>query len=171
MSKTLHSLKTVLYGDSENEPVPEMVAQLAQELYNHEVLPALIGNLSKLEFESRKDVVQIFNSILRRQIGTRFPTVDYIMANNSCIFTLIHGYQNQEISLNCGMMLRECIKHEAIAKMILLSENFFIFFELVEMSTFDISSDAFATFKDLLTRHKTIVPQFLEENFEKEADV
>ena len=56
-------------------------------------------------------------------------------------------YEDPEIALNCGIMLRECIRYEALAKMVLFSDDFFKFFEYVEMSTFDIASDAFATFK------------------------
>lgn len=44
-------------------------------------------------------------------------------------------------------MLRECIRHEPLAKIVLHSEHFHSFFNYVEMSTFDIASDAFATFK------------------------
>jgi len=45
------------------------------------------------------------------------------------------------------MMLRECVRFEVLAKSVLESEDFFNFFEYVEVSTFDIASDAFATFK------------------------
>ena len=44
-------------------------------------------------------------------------------------------------------MLRECIRYEALTKILLNSENFYDFFKYVEVSTFDIASDAFATFK------------------------
>ena len=44
-------------------------------------------------------------------------------------------------------MLRECIRHEPLAKIILFSNQFQDFFKYVELSTFDIASDAFATFK------------------------
>lgn len=56
-------------------------------------------------------------------------------------------YENPEIALNCGAMLRECIRHETLARIILYSPEFYKFFDYVEVSTFDISSDAFATFK------------------------
>merc|ERR1712111_192663 len=49
----------------------------------------------------------------------------------------------------------------------LYSENFYDFFKYVEMGTFDIASDAFATFKELLTRHKMLAAEFLETNFDK----
>jgi calcium binding protein 39 len=44
-------------------------------------------------------------------------------------------------------MLRECARYEALAKIMLYSDDFFSFFKYVEVSTFDIASDAFSTFK------------------------
>lgn len=67
------------------------VAQLAQETYNANVLPMLIKNLSKLDFESKKDVALIFNNLLRRQIGTRSPTVEYLCARPEILIALVHG--------------------------------------------------------------------------------
>lgn len=64
----------------------------------------------------------------------------------SCV-AVLRRYESPEIALNCGIMLRECIRHEPLAKITLWSEQFYDFFRYVEMSTFDIASDAFATFK------------------------
>lgn len=47
-------------------------------------------------------------------------------------------------------MLRECARYEALAKIMLYSEDFFNFFRYVEVSTFDIASDAFSTFKVII---------------------
>lgn len=44
-------------------------------------------------------------------------------------------------------MLKESIRHEHLAKILLHSDRFFNFFTFVEAGTFDIASDAFATFK------------------------
>lgn len=44
-------------------------------------------------------------------------------------------------------MLRECAKYEALAKIMLYSDDFYNFFRYVEVSSFDIASDAFSTFK------------------------
>jgi len=60
---------------------------------------------------------------------------------------LFHRYEHQEIALNCGTMLRECARYEALAKILINSEDFYNFFKYVEVSTFDIASDAFSTFK------------------------
>lgn len=45
------------------------------------------------------------------------------------------------------MMLRECIRVQELAEIILKSDEFYKFFDYVQKSTFDIASDAFATFK------------------------
>lgn len=60
---------------------------------------------------------------------------------------LCFRYEHQDVALNCGTMLRECARYEALAKIIIYSEDFYKFFNYVEVSTFDIASDAFSTFK------------------------
>lgn len=105
------------------EPLPELVAQLAQETYSTDLLYHLLQNIHKLEFESRKDVVQIFNNLLRRQIGARFPTVEYLCSKPEVLFAAFDGYANEEIALNTGMILREMLRHEPLAKILLYSEQ------------------------------------------------
>uniref|UniRef100_A0A1A8GIB5 Calcium binding protein 39-like n=1 Tax=Nothobranchius korthausae TaxID=1143690 RepID=A0A1A8GIB5_9TELE len=166
VSKSLVAMKEILYGTNEKEPQTEAVAQLAQELYNSGLLSTLIADLQLIDFEGKKDVAQIFNNILRRQIGTRTPTVEYLCTQQNILFMLLKGYESSDIALNCGIMLRECIRHEPLAKITLSSEQFYDFFRYVEMSTFDIASDAFATFKDLLTRHKVLVAEYLGQNYD-----
>ncbi|XDV31875.1 hypothetical protein PO909_002810 [Leuciscus waleckii] len=167
VSKSLLAMKEILYGTSEKEPQTEAVAQLAQELYNSGLLSTLVADLQLIDFEGKKDVAQIFNNILRRQIGTRTPTVEYLCTQQNILFMLLKGYESPDIALNCGIMLRECIRHEPLAKITLCSEQFYDFFRYVEMSTFDIASDAFATFKDLLTRHKLLSAEFLEQHYDR----
>uniref|UniRef100_A0A672K9B5 Calcium-binding protein 39-like n=1 Tax=Sinocyclocheilus grahami TaxID=75366 RepID=A0A672K9B5_SINGR len=147
VSKSLLAMKEILYGTNEKEPQTEAVAQLAQELYNSGLLSILVADLQLIDFEGKKDVAQIFNNILRRQIGTRTPTVEYLCTQQNILIMLLKGYESPDIALNCGIMLRECIRHEPLAKITLCSEQFYDFFRYVEMSTFDIASDAFATFK------------------------
>lgn len=181
VSKCLVSIKNLLYGTNDqhkdqqhhhqNESQTDIaVAQLAQEIYNTNLLSTLINNLAKIEFEAKKDVAQIFNNILRRQIGTRSPTVEYICTKPDIIFTLIRGYEKHEIALNCGSMLRECARYDALAKIVLYSPEFYQFFRFVEVSTFDIASDAFSTFKELLTRHKQLSAEFLESEYDQFFD-
>jgi calcium binding protein 39 len=81
----------VLDNDVENDPVPELVTQLSTELVNSDLLLLLVQTFQSCEFEAKKDVSQIFNNLLRRQLGTRFPTADYIANKPEILMTLIAG--------------------------------------------------------------------------------
>ena len=113
----------VLMHGGYTDPLPELVAQFAQETYSTDLLYHLLLNMHRLEFESRKDVVQIFNNLLRRQIGSRFPTVEYLCSKPEVLFAAFDGYANEEIALNTGMILREMLRHEPLAKILLYSEQ------------------------------------------------
>lgn len=166
VTKCISGIKNILYGTNDQEPQTELIAQLAQEIYNANLIKIMIDNIYKVDFEGKKDIASIFNNLLRRQIGNRSPTVDHIASKPDILFRLINGYEIQDIALNCGMMLRECCRYEELTKIILYSEHFQKFFDYVELSTFDIASDAFLTFRDLLTKHKSLSASFLEQNYD-----
>ncbi len=121
-----------------------------------------MAHISKLEFEAKKDVSQIFNVLLRRQIGSRSPTVEYLSTRPEIIFLTLRGYENPDVALNTGMILREMLRHEPLAKILLYSPQFYTFPDYIETTTFGISCDAFSNFKETLTRHKSTVATFLE---------
>ena len=109
------------------EPVPELFAQLAQETYSTDLLHLLVVHIARFDFEARKDVVQIFNNLLRRQIGARWPTVEYISGKREVLFVALDGYENEDIALNTGMILREMLRHEPLCKILLYSEQSVLF--------------------------------------------
>lgn len=96
---------------------------MAQETYSTDLLYHLLANIQRLEFEARKDVVQIFNNLLRRQIGARFPTVEYLCGRPEVLFAAFDGYKNEDVALNTGMILREMLRHEPLARILLHSEQ------------------------------------------------
>lgn len=96
------------------------------------------------------------------------PTpLDRIANTPQVLETLIKGYEHTETALPCGSMLRECIRYETLAEMLLYSDLFSLFLVYIESNNFDIASDAFSTFKDLLTRHKQVVAKYLQENYDQ----
>jgi len=107
----------------DEEPAPELIAQLAQETYNTDLLLLLVQSISRFEFEARKDVVQIFNNLLRRQIGSRWPTVEYLAGKPDIVFAALAGYENEEVALNTGMVLKEILRHEQLCKILLYSDQ------------------------------------------------
>lgn len=160
VSKAIHSLKVMLYGDAGNdiEVKPQDVADLVRLVSEGDLLLLLARNLSLMEFETRKDAVQIFNNLLRRN-GSETAVSE---RTGEVLSILVEGYNNGDIALNCGAILKECIRHEGLTKQILDSGLFWRFFELVELSDFDVASDAFSAFKECLTRHVNVSAKFIE---------
>jgi len=64
-------------------------------------------------------------------------------------------------------MIRGCIAREELALVVLNSESFFKLFTYIESPSFDIATDAFATLKELLTVHKLLTCDFLDNNYDQ----
>ncbi|KAJ8499388.1 hypothetical protein OPV22_009940 [Ensete ventricosum] len=166
LCKNIRELKSVLYGNSESEPVAEACAQLTQEFFRENTLRLLIVCLPKLNLEARKDATQVVANLQRQQVHSRLIASDYLEANKDLLDLLISGYEDMDIALHYGAMLRECIRHQSIARYVLESEHMKKFFDYIQLPNFDIASDASATFKELLTRHKSTVAEFLARNYD-----
>ncbi|KAL7593308.1 putative MO25-like protein At5g47540 [Lactuca sativa] len=166
LSKLLRELKQILYGNSEAEPVSEACAQLTQEFFKENTLRLVIVCLPKLNLEARKDATQIVANLQRQQVQSRLIACDYLEANIDLMDILASGYENPDMALHYGAMLRECIRHQSVARYVLESEHMKKFFDFIQLPNFDIAADAAATFKELLTRHKSTVAEFLSKNYD-----
>ncbi|KAL5729761.1 hypothetical protein ACHQM5_002664 [Ranunculus cassubicifolius] len=166
LSKYIRELKCILYGNSESEPVPEACSQLTQEFFKGNTLRLLIISLPKLNLEARKDATQVVANLQRQQVQSRLIASDYLEANKDLMDILVLGYENADLALHYGTMLRECIRHQSIARYVLESEHMKKFFDFIQLPKFDVASDATATFKELMTRHKSTVAEFLMKNYD-----
>ncbi|WCJ28156.1 Mo25 family protein [Euphorbia peplus] len=166
LSKNIREMKSILYGNSESEPVSEACAQLTQEFFRENTLRLLIICLPNLNLETRRDATQVVANLQRQQVNSRLIASEYLEKNTDLLDILILGYDNQEMSLHYGGMLRECIRHQTIARYVLESEHMKKFFDFIQLPNFDIAADAAATFKELLTRHKSTVAEFLSKNYD-----
>ncbi|KAJ2710466.1 hypothetical protein H4R19_003732 [Coemansia spiralis] len=63
-------------------------------------------------------------------------------------------------------MLRECFKHEALVCTTLKLPEFFRFFDFVEGENFDVTSDAFNSFHEALTKFKAPAVDFLTDSYD-----
>lgn len=80
---------------------------------------------------------------------------------------LFSSYENEDVALNTGMILRDMLRHEPVAKVLLYSDQFYNFPQYIEDTTFGISCDAFTNFKETLTRHKPMVAVYLDSNYDR----
>uniref|UniRef100_A0A6M2F2X1 Uncharacterized protein n=1 Tax=Populus davidiana TaxID=266767 RepID=A0A6M2F2X1_9ROSI len=91
LAKNTRELKSILYGNSESEPVPEACAQLTQEFFRENTLRLLIFCLSQLNLEARKDATQVVANLQRQQVNSRLIASDYLEKNTDLLDTLIAG--------------------------------------------------------------------------------
>jgi calcium binding protein 39 len=131
-------------------------------VYDTELLELLASSLPLMEFESRKDAVAVFHNILRRQAENQRMQVP-----TSVLESLLVDYGRPEVALSCGMMLREALRHEDCVRMLFSLDTFWIFFSLLQMSNFDVASDAFTTLRVALTRHKKLAAEFMLQHFDR----
>ncbi|KAI0137429.1 Mo25-like protein [Xylariales sp. AK1849] len=196
LSKVLSQMKLILQGTSDSDSTPEQVYQLVQGLIEEDLLLLLAQNLHRLPFESRKDTQVIFSYVFRFRPPTASPKTDpvalsYVVNNKpQVLLELCRGYDHKESATPAGTVLREVLKSEAAAAIILFDDGeepgssakgvtaiererpqsgtgvFWRFFDWIDKSSFEVAADAFTTFRELLTRHKELVPRYLAVNFE-----
>ncbi|XP_010255811.1 PREDICTED: calcium-binding protein 39-like isoform X6 [Nelumbo nucifera] len=169
VEKNFLAMRQMLSGDGEVEPNMDQVSQLTLEICKEDIISLVIHKLPSLGWEARKGLVHCWCILLRQMVGPSHCCVEYLENHLELLDFLVVCYDNKEIALHCGIMLRECIKYPNLAKYILESTSFELFFKYVELPNFDVASDAFATFKDLLTKHPTAVSEFLTSHYEEDS--
>ena len=174
--KYLGDMRAMMYGDGENPPDPALQSQLAEAVFASEgLLAAVVIHLPKLFFESRKDAAAVFNALVRHPLepDERLPFVAYLESKPGVVERCLTGSElgdqtvgNDNTALTYGTMLREMARYEPLCRRILYSPGFAKMFEYMQSASFEIASDAAASFREILTRHKALVSEYLEKNFD-----
>lgn len=197
LAKILTQMKHILQGTQETESSPEQVYSLVTGMIQEDLLYHLALNLHRLTFESRKDAQVIFSHVLRFRPPTASPkseplALSYVVNNRpEVLVKLCNGYDRKECATPAGTVLREVLKSEAAAAIILYDDPsedghnpskglsgvnpeikqsgrgvFWKFFNWIDQGTFEVGADAFTTFREILTKHKALVAQYIATNFE-----
>ncbi|EIE24810.1 Degreening-related dee76 protein [Coccomyxa subellipsoidea C-169] len=167
LARYLSQMKAAMYGDGEIEPSKETAVLLCWEACKVGLPLVLAQKLSLLDFETRKDAAQVCGCIFRMDSNADGPGVRFVHEHPHILEILFQGYDNPSIALNCGSMLRDCVRDESLARMVLEGPLFQEYFKKVEVSNFEVASDAFQTFKDLLTRHEPLVASYLQGHYQE----
>lgn len=184
------------YQGAEAEAIPEQQFQLINALISEDALLPLVVNIQKFTFDGRKDTQFILSAAFRYKHPTA-PAQEPIALHHilqsrpQIIIALCNGYEERESSGPCGIVLREALKYDAVAALILYDEKndlsqppnlaevhtdekakgtgvFWNFFDWITQSkfSFEVSADAWNTFREVLTRHKEMVATWLETNYD-----
>ncbi|RMZ23379.1 hypothetical protein D0859_12578 [Hortaea werneckii] len=196
LARALTQMKVTLQGTPELEATPDAVYQLVNQILAESLLPLLVENIFRLPFEARKDTQTVISNVFRfRNPGSTSPEPDalkeVLRRQPEIIVRLCNGYERRESASPCGGILKEAIKWDAVAAVILYDEPsidgrtidiyssdiditrpssgqgvFWSFFDWIDKSSFEVSADAFDTFRLLLTKHKQLVSQYISTNFD-----
>lgn len=165
-ARGINDIMLSLYGDAETLPSEDLIARTTKEIFAGDFLRALIKATPHLSFDTRRDAAQVYANLQRQKINNRPAGADFLMENKDLLKLLIEGYRDQSVALFYGSMLRDSTRHQTVTKYVLESEEFSLFFEFVELPNFDVASDAAATFRELLTRHKSTVGEYLATHYD-----
>lgn len=146
-------------------------------MIDEDLLHLLAINLYRLPFESRKDTQVIFSYIFRFRPAAAAPKSDpialsYVVCNRPQVLVeLCRAYDYKESATPAGSVLRELLKNEAAAAVILYDDGdapgssakglnaidrdrpqsgrgvFWRFFDWIDKSSFEVAADAFTTFR------------------------
>lgn len=194
LSRSLSQMKITLQGTPELEAQPDQAFALVSQILNDSLLPLLVANISDLPFEARKDTQTIISNVFRfRNPGSTANEPDalreVLSRQPEIIVALCNGYEKRESASPCGGILKEALKWDAVAAVILYDEPrsdgrfidlseidiskpssgqgvFWKFFDWIDKSSFEVSADAFDCFRLILTKHKQLVSQYISVNFE-----
>ncbi|CEJ81303.1 Putative Conidiophore development protein hymA [[Torrubiella] hemipterigena] len=196
LARVLTQMKVLLQGTQDTESSPEQIYQLVSSMIEEDFLHLLAVNLYRLPFESRKDAQIIFSYVFRFRPASAAPKSDplalsYVVCTRPQVLVeLCKGYDHKESATPAGSVLRELLKNEAAAAIILYDDGdepgssskglnaidrdrpqtgrgvLWRFFDWIDKSSFEVAADAFTTFRELLTRHKDLVPRYLATNFD-----
>lgn len=145
-------------------------------LIEEDLLYLLAIHLHRLPFESRKDAQVIFSCVFRFRPPNSPKTdpiaLSYVINNRPQVLVeLCKGYEYKESATAAGSVLREVLKTEAAAAIILYDNGedyspswkgltaierdrpqsgsgvFWRFFDWIDKSSFEVAADAFTTFR------------------------
>jgi calcium binding protein 39 len=156
---------------------PEQIYQLVTSTIDEDLLYLLAVNLHRLPFESRKDTQVIFSYVFRFRPPTAPPNSEpialaYVVDKRPQVLVeLCRGYDHKESATPAGSVLREVLKSEAAAAIVLYDDGdepgsslqgvmsierdrpqsgngvFWRFFDWIDKSSFEVAADAFTTFR------------------------
>ncbi|KAF2807999.1 Mo25-domain-containing protein [Mytilinidion resinicola] len=175
LARNLAQMKIMIQGTPEAEVSPEVQEALVREIESQDLIMLLADNIYKFPFESRKDTQVIFSTAFRyKPPGANAPEPpvlhNVIRYRPEVIISLCKGYDRRESAMPCGGVLREALKFDAIAALILYDEPtpdgkvrelstidpgvpstgqgiFWRFFDWIDKGAFEVSADAFNTFR------------------------
>lgn len=93
--RSLRSMKSILSDPPitthSSDLTIDAATELSQLIFQHGLLRALLQTMPRMEFEAKKEGSSVFGLLLRRQVGTRYPAVNYVCRERYLIVMALRG--------------------------------------------------------------------------------
>mmetsp|Transcript_93320 Transcript_93320/g.146728 ORF Transcript_93320/g.146728 Transcript_93320/m.146728 type:complete len:354 (-) Transcript_93320:392-1453(-) len=129
----------------------------------------LLEVFSSLDFECQKAFASLFQAILDVDCSSESPGSfsEYLVSHPEILARLLEGFGSHEVSLHCGSMLRSCACYPHLAACLMEQSVLLKCIDLAQhVNRFDISCEAFALLRDLLSQ-KAVLSKHLETHAEQ----
>jgi len=132
LRKNIWSMKLLLHGDSEAEPVPEACAQLTLDMFHEDFMRLLIQYFPKLDLDVRKDVAQVVASLQRQQVAADYlnknkafvinenkppEIVSVLVANRSGLLRFFKNFKTEKVDVQFDQDKAQVVKEIASLSM------------------------------------------------------
>eukprot|EP00930_Biecheleria_cincta_P076749 TRINITY_DN63971_c0_g1_i1.p1 TRINITY_DN63971_c0_g1~~TRINITY_DN63971_c0_g1_i1.p1 ORF type:complete len:357 (+),score=77.23 TRINITY_DN63971_c0_g1_i1:142-1212(+) len=139
-------------------------SELATRLLQDDAPARLLAHLDLLDFESRKSSMHLVSAISKS--SPEGALLAYLRRQPEYIKMLLEGLGNPNISIHCSSMLKACMcSHDLVGELLHQGAATRII-ELAGKEDFDVSSEAFASLRELVMAYPEAAAHFLEANFE-----
>jgi len=146
---------------------PATGSRLIASLLLANVPAEIVACLGCLCFEARKDAMRLFTDILKYAplLGAEKSLVEYFTGRPMILQFLLEGCAHSSVFAHCAQMLRACTSHPQLVEALLRSGAASRLVELAGGSNFEISSEAFATLREILLAQTAVSAPILSSDF------
>uniref|UniRef100_A0A7S2J6Y7 Calcium-binding protein 39 n=1 Tax=Alexandrium andersonii TaxID=327968 RepID=A0A7S2J6Y7_9DINO len=120
-----------------------------------------------MDFEARKDAMRLFGTVLRvgPQLGADGQVIEYVRTHPRISELLLEGSSRPEVFSLCAQMLRSCMRYPELVAFLHDQKAMSRLIDLARHQSFDVSSEAFSSLRELLLAHKAVTAGYLEAHF------
>ncbi|EAY07903.1 hypothetical protein TVAG_064500 [Trichomonas vaginalis G3] len=165
ISKNFGRMTDILYKKIDGEEASSKSLQLINEIAATNFILDGILILSNLPVEHRRQFTMIFTGAVAYKNNGESPLVKYIEQDPDIIDTIIHLYNNPELAITAGEMLRVCATYESLTKQILSKSSVNQLFKFFTVPLFDVAADSFSLFREILLS-SPIAKQYIRDNYD-----
>eukprot|EP00932_Pfiesteria_piscicida_P022298 SRR837773.9056.p1 GENE.SRR837773.9056~~SRR837773.9056.p1 ORF type:complete len:443 (+),score=101.86 SRR837773.9056:241-1569(+) len=137
--------------------------ELLEQLIAADLPVQLLAQLPLLEFETRKDIMNVCCALLWSGMPQQVDkhVVEYFRDHPRVFRLLVDGYAHEEVALHYGVVLRSCARHKELVRAFFASGEVTRLIKYASHRSIDVSSDAFYTLREMILEHKDVSSAWL----------